>query len=174
MADQVPCNRCGARLEVGPQARFVTCDRCGAELAVQRTRSAVFTEAMSESDSAAGEPGAAANLRRDLARLEREWLMERQQYMVMNRYGRRYVPTPAGSLMVAVTVVGFGLVWTVTAFSMADLAGRGDPFRYLGILVIVLGIVVGGISYRRARRYQKAYDEYRRRRQALLIEDEGE
>ena len=114
-------------------------------------------------------------MHRDLARLDRDWIMARQQFMIMNRYGRRYVPTPAGSLMVASTVVGFGAVWTVTAFNMGDpLAGRLDPFPFLGIVVMVLGSVVGTLSYLKARRYQKAYDEYRRRRQELLAEDEGE
>ena len=139
---------------------------------MQRTSSAVFTEAMAESE---GEVAAAPALPRDLARLDRDWLMARQQYMVMNRYGRRYVPTPAGSLMVTVSVVGFGAVWTVTAFHMGDArAGRFDPFPFLGILVIGLGIVVGTLSYRKARRYQKAFDEYRRRRRELLTEDEGD
>ena len=170
MADHFPGIRCGARLDVEPQARFVTCNRCGAELAVQRTRSAVFTEAMSENESDAGASPHEPTLRNDLARLERDWLMERQQYMVMNRYGRRYVPTPAGSLLVAVTVVGFGLVFTVTAFHMVPDA-RGDPLPYLGMVTIVMGIVVGGLSYARARRYQKAYDRYRRRRHELLGED---
>ena len=53
MPDHIPCHRCGAGLTVGPTARFVTCNRCGAELAVQRTPSAVFTEAMADG---AGEP----------------------------------------------------------------------------------------------------------------------
>jgi hypothetical protein len=114
-------------------------------------------------------------LPRALHQLDRDWVRERQQYMIMNRYGRRYVPTPAGSIMVTVAVIGFGAVWTVTALNMgrAD-AGRFDPFPFLGIVVMVLGVVVGALSYRKARRYQKAYDEYRRRRQELLAEDEGE
>ena len=84
------------------------------------------------------------------------------------------MPTPAGSL-VAVAVVGFGFVWTVTAFQIGDArAGRFDPFPFLGIVLVVLGVVVGVASYLKARRYQKAYDEYRRRRQELLAGDEGE
>lgn len=177
MPDSIPCNRCGAPLRVGASARFVTCGRCGAELAVQRTRSAVFTESMSDADApgdTAGPP-LAPDLHRDLARLDREWGMERQQYMIMNRYGRRYVPTLAGTLMVSAAVIGFGGVWTATAVRMGDAnVGRFDPFPFLGIVIMVLGVVVGTASYLKARRYQRAYDEYRRRRQELLAHEEGD
>lgn len=142
---------------------------------MQRTASAVVTQGMDDGDAEHAAAAPAPAMQRDLARLDRDWLIERQQFMIMNRYGRRYVPTPAGSLTVAVAVVGFGMVWTVTAFQMGDArAGRLDPFPFLGIVLAVLGIAVGVASYRKARRYQKAYDDYRRRRQELLADDEGE
>lgn len=159
-------------MAIGPTARFVTCAQCGAELAVKRGPFGIATESMVEAERSGDD---APTLHRELHRLDRDWFLERQQYMVMNRYGRRYVPTPAGSIMVAVAVIGFGAVWTMTALNMGNAAaGRFDPFPVLGIVVIVLGLVVGVFSYRRARRYQKAYDEYRRRRQELLAQDEGE
>jgi hypothetical protein len=172
MADRVPCHRCGASLDIGPTASFVTCDQCGAELAVKRNSRGTITQSMAEAEGSGDD---APTLHRELYRLDRDWLLERQQYMVMNRYGRRYVPTSAGSIMVAAAVIGFGGVWTMTALNMGNVgAGRFDPFPFLGIVVIVLGAVVGVLSYRKARRYQKAYDEYRRRRQELLAQDEGE
>jgi hypothetical protein len=108
-----------------------------------------------------------------LARLDREWMMEREQYMVANRYGRRYVPTPAASVVAGAAAIGFGTVWTVTAFKMdAQVGGGIQPFAALGVLLIVLGLFVSITTYRKARRYQVAYDEYRRRRRELLEDGE--
>src|SRR5687768_11739867 len=40
----------------------------------------------------------------ELARLDREWEIDREQYMITTKYGRRHVPTPGGSIAGAVII----------------------------------------------------------------------
>jgi hypothetical protein len=108
---------------------------------------------------------------RALARLDREWQVQRQQYMIANRYGQRIVPTRSASVLAGAAAVGFGLVWAVSA---AQIAGGGDVLSFVGILFMLFGLIVSCLSYAKARRYQRAYDLYRRRRQVLLTGDEDE
>src|SRR5262245_2883954 len=57
-------------------------------------------------------------LQNEVARLDREWDLERERYMVAGRYGNRYVPSQGMSVLGGVVVVGFGIVWTGMAASM--------------------------------------------------------
>src|SRR4051794_19655712 len=54
----------------------------------------------------------------EVAQLDREWQLERDRYMVVGRYGGRYIPNRATSLIGGVVFAGFGTVWTVMAASM--------------------------------------------------------
>jgi hypothetical protein len=125
-------------------------------------------------DSGEGADEAGVSSHQALARLDREWSMQREQYMIANRYGRRYVPTPAASILTGSAAIGFGLVWTVTALKMDAQLGGGQVLASVGILLMAFGLFVTLVTYRKARRYQAAYEEYRRRRQDLLALEEDE
>src|SRR5688500_14678191 len=58
----------------------------------------------------------------DLARLDREWQMEREQYLVAGRRGVRHVPTTGASLAGAGVVGVFGVFWTIFAFAITSSA----------------------------------------------------
>src|SRR5438045_1138192 len=110
----VNCNSCGAPLTIGPSTNFVTCNLCGSKLVVRRTGSATFTEtATGPAASPAAGPALAQRVEHlaheaELARIDREWQIEREQYLMTGRYGNRYVPTPALSIFSGVLVAGFG------------------------------------------------------------------
>jgi hypothetical protein len=119
----------------------------------------------------------------ELAQIDREWEIEREQYMITDRYGRRHVPTTAGSAIVGMVVVGFGVVWTVVAFIMAQSGSRflenhpgAGPaesiipwvFPCFGVLFIIGGIAMSIYSHSKAKRYQQAFQAYQRRRAELL------
>src|SRR4051794_35230267 len=53
----------------------------------------------------------------ELAEIDRAWQIERQQYLITDRYGRGQVPTPAMGVLTAVLGGMFGLFWTVMAAS---------------------------------------------------------
>jgi hypothetical protein len=115
-------------------------------------------------DSAAEEHLGEIKKQNELARLDREWAMEREQYMVHGRYGYRYLPSRGLSLISGVAICAFGLLWTVFA------AGMGAPvfFPLFGVLFILFGAGVSAYAFMQAKRYEDARLRYQRRRQELL------
>jgi hypothetical protein len=131
----------------------------------------------------AGEPGTAGpaggdavqgqldelRLQNEVARLDREWELERPRYLIAGRYGYRYVPNRAMSLLGGVVIVGVGILWTAMASSM--VGGFGGVlffFPLFGVLFILAGIGASVYSYSRAAQYEQAYANYQRRRAQLL------
>jgi hypothetical protein len=107
------------------------------------------------------------DLRREneLARLDREWAMERERYLVTGRYGARYLPSVATSVVTGVIAVGFGLLWTAMAASLMNGFG---PFPLFGLFFVALGLWVSVSSFQKALRYRRAYEAHQRRRADLL------
>jgi hypothetical protein len=52
-----------------------------------------------------------------LSRLDREWELEQQQYMVTGRYGNRHLPSISGGVISIVAIGLFGIFWTVSAWT---------------------------------------------------------
>jgi len=173
-AESLNCNRCGTALEVGPTTNFVTCSQCGTRLAVKRTASSAFTE---EADDAplrqiAGtmqEQLGEIKQQNAVAQLDREWMMEREQYMITGRYGRRHLPTQGMSLIGGIVIVAFGLLWTAFAATITQGFGPvGTCFPLFGVVFVLAGLAMSIYSYAVAGRYRQAYHQYQRRRAALL------
>ena len=100
----------------------------------------------------------------ELARIDREWEAERERYLIASRYGRRrYVPSEAAAVMMALVVLGVGAFCFALAFSSGDRGG-GGLFLPIGWAIVVVGLGVSFCQYVRARRYWKAHLAYRRRR----------
>jgi hypothetical protein len=119
----------------------------------------------------------------ELAQLDREWEIEREKYMVADRYGRRHIPTTAGSAFGGFLVVGFGIIWTVIAFIMAvsgseflsnhPMASPAEAmipwaFPCFGVLFIIVGAVMSVNAHSKAQEYERAHAAYQRRRRELL------
>jgi hypothetical protein len=125
----------------------------------------------------------------ELARIDREWELEREKYMVADRYGRRQVPTTGGSIIGGVIVVGFGIFWTIIASCMAlfattqlmehdsQMPGSGPPpflpVIFWGMPCFGVAFVIGGFlmcrnAYNKAIQFEKAYQRYQQRRAAFL------
>lgn len=113
----------------------------------------------------------------ELARLDREWEIERQHYLIPDRYGRRHVPTAGMGIASAVVVGAFGVFWTILttaitrdapdfgAFSVAKVI-----FPLFGVLFTVAAIGYGLFAYLRAQKYQQAYQTYLARREKVRPE----
>jgi hypothetical protein len=107
----------------------------------------------------------------ELARIDREWQIEREQYMVYGKNGRGQIATPGASLAGAFMMGAFGITWTVLAFSMSS-GGPGDgPFRVFscvfplfGVLFTCFGVYMGLNAYAKAQKYQEAFAAYQARR----------
>ena len=112
----------------------------------------------------------------ELTRIDREWEMERQQYMVRDRYGARYVPT--AGLGIGTAVVGglFGIIWTVVAANLTSNAPGGGSgivevlFPLFGVLFTGAAIGYGLYAATTAQQYKRAYEAYKARRDAVRRE----
>src|SRR5262249_1196189 len=126
-------------------------------------------------DAAAG----LAELRKqnELARIDREWEKEQQQYLLRNRYGYRQMPTTALGAAMAIVGGGFGLLWTFLAMSLMSSVPAGPLtvprviFPLFGVLFTLFSIGYGVYAYRRAQLYQERYRAYRARRQRVQSDD---
>lgn len=107
----------------------------------------------------------------ELARIDREWEIEREQYLVSDRYGQQHVPTPGISTGVAILGGLFGVFWTILATSIAGAFPRQGAFGIAKVLLPLFGVffTVAAISYglycrSKAKRYLKAFEKYKARR----------
>jgi hypothetical protein len=114
----------------------------------------------------------------ELARIDREWEMQKQQYYVTTRYGVRQLPTTGMGIGIAVVGGVFGVFWTIMAFAITSGAPDVGPFPIVKIIFPLFGvlftgaaIVFGIVCNIRAKKYQEAYEAYQRRRQQVRQEE---
>jgi len=113
----------------------------------------------------------------ELARVDREWEIERQRFYITNRYGARQLPTTGMGIGIATVGGIFGLFWTIMAVSITGTGPDAGAFGVVsvvfplfGVLFIVGAIAFGIYCYSRAQEYQKALAEYHSRREAIQPE----
>lgn len=108
-----------------------------------------------------------------LLQLDNNWQREREQYMIRGKYGHRYVPNKAWSVIGGGVAVVFGLFWTGMAFSITSgfPGGIGSLFPLFGVVFIVVGIAGSIYSFSRAEQYERAQRRYHQRRSQILGED---
>ncbi len=112
----------------------------------------------------------------EIAQLDREWRLERENYMVHGKHGHERIPGKASSVIGGLFLVGFGIFWTVTASRMTGSSGIGPPggaggfgfFPLFGVLFILIGAGTSIWSFLKAGQYEEAQDRYHRRRQEIL------
>jgi hypothetical protein len=107
----------------------------------------------------------------DLARLDREWEIERQTYLVTDRNGRRSVPTLWKGMLVTVVGSAFGILWTVVGMGLVI---RGPDSGLVAVLLFLLAVMGNGIivaslgwgmyCHGRVQKYEQALRDYQARR----------
>lgn len=130
-----------------------------------------------------GEPQTATDLGSDqlaeiksqneITQLDRQWELERENYMIAGRYGNKYIPRKISSVLGGVAIVGFGIFWTASANSMQGFESNDvfSLFPLFGVLFIVFGVVMSIVSFTKAIQYENAYRNYQRRRSELQKEN---
>lgn len=111
------------------------------------------------------------SLQNELFQLDRAWELERENYMLTDRYGRRHIPDKASVATGSLLVVAFGSLWTVTAVTMTGFGQRGAfslAFPLFGVIFVLVGIGSSINAFSKAKQYQQALADYQRRRQELL------
>jgi hypothetical protein len=177
---RVTCDGCGAALEVGERARFATCKYCGAKLEIKHTESAVFTEVLERIDkNTAGMAEDLDAIRREqeIARLDREWQLERAGFLQRDKHGNLHEPSTTGGMVGAFIGGGFGLLWTIMAIAMTGSAPAEGPFvvakvifPLFGILFTIGAVVAGIKGASAAGQFEQAQSAYQRKRAALVAE----
>lgn len=128
----------------------------------------------------------------EIAEIDRAWAMEREQYLVRDRWGRAHVPQKGGAEMLGMMrkftgggswgVVIFGVIWFGIAFFITQnapfpLVKYGFPL--MGVLIVLFGLAASrGMSSmmehsqkiyeEKAIQYQQAYEDYQRRREEAV------
>jgi hypothetical protein len=107
----------------------------------------------------------------ELAQIDREWEIERRQYLIQGQDGIAHEPTPGMGIGMATIVGVFGVFWTIMAVSITsggpDFGGFSVAkvfFPLFGVVFTVGAIVYGIHIYSRAQKYQAAFAAYKARR----------
>ena len=160
------CIHCGATLRVAQDAAHICCQYCKAELIVVRDGVAVTTQMLGEMNENLGQKLDVLRVQNELERLDREWGMQREGFMVSGKDGARSLPSVTGSIftggvMVAMGVVGVVIIANATA----------PPFViFMPCILIVAGIVNAFTGMSKASAHDMAEAAYRARRCTLLRE----
>lgn len=168
--EKIACNSCGAPLEVGTNTQFVTCRHCGMKLSIQRTETATFTEILDQLTTKTEQLSERVNHLAgytELATLDREWELERQNYMVTGKHGSTHIPSEAGSIGGGMVITLFGCFWTIMAFSITSFIPIPIVhivFPLFGVIFVIVGVVSSITSYNKAGDYRRAQRRYRQRR----------
>lgn len=181
MLETLNCNSCGAPIEVAGSAKFFRCNHCNTNLQVRRTSGATFTESVDRlADTTEKLSGQVEKLTKqgELEALDREWEFERESFMIQDKRGNRHVPSGNGAMIGAFTVAGFGLLWTIMAVSITQLAPNFGPFAIAKVIFPLFGVgfivfaIFGGISTKqKATQFRSAEREYQRKRIDLIDDD---
>jgi hypothetical protein len=111
----------------------------------------------------------ATDWQNDLARLDHEWELEREQYLRTTRSGHRYVPTVDRSIYTGLVAVVCGIVWiTFTSNIFPNTEGYGLFFPLFGLAFIGVGLWLSVANYNLAQHHEQAHAAYLERRQRLL------
>lgn len=77
------CSSCGADLKVNPKIRYFTCAHCGSSLMLKQSGSVYFTqltEDIRDNTDELVEHAEKLLIEKEVERLDREWLVEREKY----------------------------------------------------------------------------------------------
>ncbi|MBK1828812.1 hypothetical protein [Haloferula rosea] len=166
---KVCCQGCGADLEVDEGIRFVTCNYCHSRLEIVHDKSVTHSKLLEKLEKKTGEMAddlKIIRLQNELEKLDREWAMRSEDFMVSNKHGVKSVPSSAGSMVGGMVAVVFGIFWMVMASSMGA-PGIFPLFGLLFIVVAVVGMVRGADKAEQYRTGKRAYDA---QRQKLLLQ----
>lgn len=172
------CGHCGAPLEVPPKTRFVTRIYCSSQLEIHRSGDAAYTEVLG-AIQAHTEPMArdleVLKLQQELTELDRQWMAEREEYMIEGENGVLVLPSRAsvgGYLQLGLVVCSsfvLGIAGGVAGLGISVFFGIGGGIVGLVIPLFFFVVVFAHIKSQNkwADEYERAHQEYQKRRTAL-------
>ena len=158
------CIHCGAALRVAGDATHICCQYCNSELRIVHEGDQVATELVRAMQEDLGQRLEVIRLQNEIERMDREWNMEREGYMVTEKGGGRSVPSVIGSIFAIIAALVFGGIW----LEGTSHVGAPPLFTLFGFLVVG-GIVVSAIfGIVKAGSHDTAADRYQASRRQLL------
>lgn len=164
---KVCCQGCGADLQIDETIRFATCNYCHARLEIVHDPTVTHTRLLEDIGRTTEQM--AGNLRvielqNDLERLDREWDLQRESFMVTGKHGHRSLPSEAGSVIGGGIAVVGGIIW------MAFAAGIGAPFPFPLFGLVFIGFAIFGMvnGATKASGYRDAENAFNQRRNNLI------
>lgn len=99
-------------------------------------------------DGAAGSPGVSLRLEleAELERIDREWNMERENYLVSGKHGTRHVPSKTGSIVGGIFVTMFSLFWITMAVGITGVMPNEGPFSIAKVAFPLFGLCFLGFA----------------------------
>ncbi len=155
------CANCGAALEVPAKVSHLSCEFCGTRLHVHRSGNAVYTEVLDDiakSTSRIEDNTEVIKLQNELERVDREWMLQREHFMVRGKEGHLSVPSKTASIVGAGIMAVFGVIFAMSA------PGIG----FVGILFTLVAVGMGIYGLSKAEQYESQHREYAAKRQQLL------
>ena len=181
MMEALNCNNCGAQLDVPVRANFAMCAYCGSRLVIKRSATAAYTEVLERLDQRTASMSAdleAIRLQNQLEQLDREWQMEREQYLIRSKGGSTHVPesTVADTgCMVIFAVIGIAVAGVSSFVTVAMMTGGAELGSCLPLIGVGFGLLFAALAVRggtqaneNARQYGNAVRSYQRRRHRLV------
>lgn len=184
------CASCGASLDVGAGARFVTCRHCGSSLEVKRSESAEWTELLAQVSAHTGEirrEVTVIRVEQELERLDREWEQRRDELMLEDQHGGKMRPTVAGGVIGIVGIVVLSIVGLVVFGNSSPRSSLPPGVTVPGVrmveipdnsmsgvmgfpiaMLVMVGILVMLSIIAKARKYEEEELRYKREREELL------
>ncbi len=158
-------------MEVSATTQFATCRHCGAKLSIQRTDTAMFTEILEKLTTKTDQLSEQVNNLSgftELAALDREWELERENYMDVGKHGAKHIPSEAGSIAGGLVITLFGCFWTVMALiGTSAIPIINIVFPLFGVIFVIVGIASSISSFNKAGNYRSAQQRYRQRREEI-------
>ncbi len=110
----------------------------------------------------------------EVAELDREWVIERENYMIVGAYGGRVIPDKLSHGLAGIGVLVFGASWTALAISFTGFFGQGwfSIVPLLGFVFTALGLFLSVRAFRKAGQYRAAHERYQRRRNEILAKNQ--
>ncbi|MFK7774703.1 MAG: hypothetical protein AB8F94_21370 [Saprospiraceae bacterium] len=171
------CNNCGANLEINPNIKFFTCTFCNSSLTVKKSGNVMFTEVLEDikkNTESLIDNSEQMLVEKKIARLDREWTLESQKYLLKGNKGENYHPESVnGFTEVAggIFAVIFGIFWMIwTSTITGELTGIFSLFPLFGIVIIGFAIFHMMSNLNTKDSYKSAKSRYLNERNRLLSE----
>ena len=168
------CNNCGADLTIKPHVKFFNCNSCKSSLTIKKTDNTIYTEVIGEikknTDQLVND-STKMLYEKELERLDREWLINREKYSVNLENGNQ-IPdknTIIFTVMGTIIFIIFFIFWFIMLLSSPDDDSWGKTFLFFfGIMMLIFAIVAAYLGISNTNDYYKAEKKYKKERKILM------